>query len=854
MNKIQIRGSKFQTYNSVHGNTVHLHILSYCLFGMINTLYPDKPALIIRDHQDSYRQLTGKIQTFSNLFSGKEYKKIAIFSENRPEWIYAFYSGWKNGAMVVPIDFLSSADDASYILNDCRPELVFASRGVVKTLEKMKGKLHYEPEILFFEDIEPVVSENENQWNFTPQAEKTAAIIYTSGTTGSPKGVMLSFSNVYANIKAVTEDYAIFTSDRPVLILLPLHHIFPLAGSMIAPLHVGGCVVMSPSMQSSDIIETVKAHPVRIMIGVPRLYELLYRGIKAKIDAKAIGRLFFRIVKALGSRKLARKIFKKVHQGLGGELEIMVSGGAALNKEVGNFFKTLGFDVMEGYGMTEASPMITFPRPGKIVIGTAGQALPGLTVEIRDGEIVARGPNIMQGYFNRPEETAEVLRDGWLYTGDLGELDSKGYLRITGRKKEIIVLPNGKNVNPVELETKLEKTVPCVKEAGVFLNREILHAIILPDYQYLANEGIKNAEDYFRENVFLGFNSELTSYKRIAKFTLVREELPRTRLGKIQRYKLAELAEPREIKAVKFYEDSGSEEYLAVKSFLESQVDMTVSPDDHLEFDIALDSLGKLSLIDYIEKTFGVKIEEEHLPRFPQVKSLVEYIKVNKRWHKEDVTNWAVALKEKVHVKLPKTWPTLAVIKNSAKGFFAVYSGLKSRGIDNVPEGPCIIAPNHESFFDALYLAAALKMKTMKKSYFYAKKKHVNNRFLRFMASTNNVIVMDVNKDLKESIQKLAEVLRKGKNVIIFPEGTRSKTGKMGEFKKTFAILSKELDIPVVPVAIHGAYKAMPYKAIFPRPLSKISISFSEPVYPGAYSSDELTRVVKERIVRMIES
>jgi long-chain acyl-CoA synthetase len=153
-----------------------------------------------------------------------------------------------------------------------------------------------------------------------------------------------------------------------------------------------------------------------------------------------------------------------------------------------------------------------------------------------------------------------------------------------------------------------------------------------------------------------------------------------------------------------------------------------------------------------------------------------------------------------------------------------------------------------------LYLAAALKMKTMKKSYFYAKKKHVNNRFLRFMASTNNVIVMDVNKDLKESIQKLAEVLRKGKNVIIFPEGTRTKTGKMGEFKKTFAILSKELDIPVVPVAIHGAYKAMPYRAIFPRPLSKISISFSEPVYPGAYSSDELTRVVKERIVRMIES
>jgi long-chain acyl-CoA synthetase len=141
----------------------------------------------------------------------------------------------------------------------------------------------------------------------------------------------------------------------------------------------------------------------------------------------------------------------------------------------------------------------------------------------------------------------------------------------------------------------------------------------------------------------------------------------------------------------------------------------------------------------------------------------------------------------------------------------------------------------------------------MNRSYFYAKKTHVNNWFLRFLASTNNVIVMDVNKDLKDSIQKLAEVLRKGKNVIIFPEGTRTKTGRMGEFKKTFAILSKELNIPVIPVAITGAYKAMPRKAIFPRPFSRISISFALPVYPEAYTSDELTSVVREKITGMMK-
>ncbi|MCU0370970.1 MAG: AMP-binding protein, partial [Bacteroidales bacterium] len=465
--------------------------------------------------------------------------------------------------------------------------------------------------------------------------------MFTSGTTGSPKGVMLSFANLLANIRAVTEEVKIFNSERPVLMLLPLHHIFPLAGSMMAPLSAGGSIVMSPSMQSSDILETLKNNQVKIMIGVPRLYELLYKGIKAKIDAKAIGRLFYQIVKLSRSRWLARKIFKKVHRGLGGHLEIMVAGGAALNKDAGHFFQVLGFEVLEGYGMTESAPMITFPRPGHAIIGTTGQALPGLKVEIRDGEIVAKGPNIMQGYYNRPEETADVLKDGWLYTGDLGEIDHKGYLRITGRKKEIIVLPNGKNINPAELESRLEKSIPGVKEAGVFLYHDNLHAVILPDYNFLEAGGVENPEQYFREQVMPGFNRELTSYKRIMQFTLVKEELPRTRLGKIQRFKLQDLIGVKAAKDQKSYAGAVSEEYLAVKSFIESQVDMTVSPDDHLEFDIALDSLGKLSLIDFIEKTFGVKIEEENLLKFASVKSLVEYIRNHKRFHNLEVTNWA---------------------------------------------------------------------------------------------------------------------------------------------------------------------------------------------------------------------
>ncbi len=805
----------------------------------------DKKYIITHNQDITGRELLKYIQQYSQLFNDKGITKIGIYSENRLEWIYAFFAALQNNCIAIPIDYMSSAEDVAYIIDDCQPEILFISQAMQEAYAKVKLKSTFQPKIIVFEDHLPVADQPESTWTGPDDNDNTAVIIYTSGTTGSPKGVMLSYTNIIQNMNAVIEA-KIFHSESQTLVLLPLHHIFPLVGSMMVPLYAGGTLVVSPSMQTPDLMKTLADNQVTVMIGVPRLYELMYRGLMAKINSSVIAKAFLGLVYRTKSRKLGKILFKKIHKGLGDHLLYMIAGGAALNKEVGTFFYLIGFDILEGFGMTEAAPMITFPRPGNVKIGSTGQALPGLTVEIRDGEIVAKGPNIMKGYYNRPEETAEVIKDGWLYTGDLGRIEKGGFLYITGRKKEIIVLPNGKNINPVEVEMKLEGSSLAIKEAGVFMHKEMLHAVILPDYKFLEDNNIADVSQYFRESVLSPFNAEMSSYKRIMQFTLVNTELPRTRLSKLQRFKLEDLINRTESEKP-VSKDPDTEEYRAVKSFIESQVDMDVSPEDHLIFDIALDSLGKLSLIDYIDKTFGVKIAEEQLLKFPSIKTISEYVRTHKLFHKQEDTTWTGDLKEDTEVDLPEYSFLLGTIVHSVRSVANIFIKTEVKGLENILEGACFFAPNHQSKLDAFLVLSYLDKKSLKETYSYAKKDHVKGAVRKYLAHRTNIIVMDLARDLKESIHKMAEVVKLGKKILIFPEGTRTETGGIGSFKKTYAILSTELNVPVVPIAISGAfYGDKKDKMRVKR--TKITVEFLAPINPDGMSPDELNDLVKQRI------
>lgn len=814
----------------------------------------NKPALILKDQEISYTTLLEKVNTYATLFSADACEKVAIYSENRFEWVYAFYAGWKNHCIVVPIDFMAPADEVAYMLEDCKPEVLFCSQEKAQEAKDALQSLSYAPKLLIFEELEEHLQALETPPSIDlPEHDRndTALIIYTSGTTGSPKGAMLSFDNVLVNTEAVTQDVPIITPEQRVLVLLPLHHIFPLLGTIVMPLYAGGTCVFTPSMASEDIRETLQTHGVTFILAVPRFYNLIRKGIREKIQSSIIARMLFKLAEQVDSSAFSKRLFKTVHQRFGGKIQYMICGGAAIENEVARDFKTLGFDLLTGYGMTEAAPMITFTHPGTLKIGASGQPLPTNEVKIVDGEITAKGRNVMQGYYHRPQETAEIIKDGWLYTGDLGYLDEEEFLFVTGRKKHIIVLPNGKNINPEEIEFKILKQFDAVREIGVFMHEGILQAVIYPDLQKLHDRGVHHIGEFIRWDILDKYNHAVSPAKKITKFTAVKHELPKTRLGKLKRFQLPALTE--EVSSTRQHQnDPDYPEYQMVKDFLKEQTGRSIYPDSHIEIDLALDSLDKVSFLTFLHSTFGVEMQDEEIIQHLTVEKIAEYAREKKVKMDVEGVNWHKILREKVNVALPTSSSIHILGNNLLKFILNRYFKLSMTGLENLPESPFIFAANHQSYIDGLVIAHFFDANLVKQSYFYAEERHFRKRWQQIFAERHNVIIVDINRKLKLSLQKMAAVLKSGKNIVIFPEGSRTRDGHLAEFKKTFAILSRELNIPIVPVALQGAYEAMPAGKIIPKFRQAISVDFLPPIFPENLNYESLTDKVYQCIKKQM--
>lgn len=827
-------------------------------------------ALIYRDLPITYQQLCVRSQALSLQLVIRPGERVVIFCENRPEWIYCLFAVWQAGGIAVPVDALSRQEELAYIVKDSAPTLVLTSsycRAVAK--QALFGQfLPSRTRLLCVDDLNledsnSVLRRSDAGLTFGNPVNNTALVLYTSGTTGNPKGVMLSFANLFSNVDGIRETQIVSHTDR-VLSILPFHHSYPLMVTIIVPLCLGASIVMLERISGEDIMRAMTLHKVTIFVCVPRVINLLHQKIMQKIHSSPAATALFNLCKTVKKKQVGRLVFKKVHALFGAQFRFFVSGGAKLDETIAEDIEALGFDVLEGYGLTETSPIVTFNRGSIKRIGTVGLPLKNVDICLMGEEVCVRGANVMQGYLGLPEKTAEVVRDGWFHTGDAGKIDSEGFLRITGRIKEMIVLASGKNINPEDIEAQLVSQATWVKEVAVLERDGRLFALIRPDFDALKAANVVNISNEVKWKVVEAYNLSCREYAKITGFKVVQTELPRTRLGKLRRFMLQTKALERD-EAVSA-NDPDDPIWHVLKNFLANLTTKPFSFDSHLEIDLGFDSLDKVELLVFIEKTFRIKITEEQLAGLMEIKRLVKYLRQAPSEGQSEMQQGSTfentqakigeglfeALKHDVATGIASSSFLLLLLKYVLLLVFKLFFRLRVKGVEQLPVSPMLICPNHQSYMDGFLILASLPAHVLKDTCFVATEDFFRSKLRKAIAYHVHVIPLDAHKGIMDVMKQCASLLRNGKNVVIFPEGARTRDGRLMQFHETFAILACHARASVAPVAISGAFEAYPAGQRFPKP-AKVTVQFLKQVNPIGKSPQELTTIVKERIQSLLD-
>jgi long-chain acyl-CoA synthetase len=527
----------------------------------------------------TYQELKEETDSFAFGLAALGLKKddcVSLIAENRPEWVYADFAMQLLGIINVPLYPSLTSDSIQYILNDSESKAIIVSTGfqLNKVQKVWKNCKHLKYIIILNEHEDGVAAENIFTFKQVQEKGKSiqsgnsdllkrfsagikgddvCTIIYTSGTTGEPKGVILTHENIISNVNAVLDVFPI-TKEDVFLSFLPLCHIFERMGGYYTAF-AAGCTVYYAESIEKVAANLLEAKPT-LMTSVPRLFERIQSRIIKNVESQSvtkqkifywaleIGKKYYAEKKkgsvslALSTKyKIADKlVFKKIRARTGGRLRFFISGGAALSKELGEFFEAAGIKIVEGYGLTESSPVITANRFDDYKFGTVGKPLPGVEVKIAsDGEILARGPNIMKGYYKKKKETEETVINGWLHTGDIGVFDSEGYLMITDRKKHLFKTSAGKYIAPSHIENIFLSSKYIDQFVLIGDKRMFLSALIVPDYEalkeyadahkitYTNESDLTNNEQIYKliENDMAKLQKQLANYERVRKFALL---------------------------------------------------------------------------------------------------------------------------------------------------------------------------------------------------------------------------------------------------------------------------------------------------------------------------------------------
>jgi len=781
----------------------------------------------------------------------KKGDRVFLSARNSPSWCISYLALSAAGAVGVPVDPELTASEMRTLMTDAGVSFLFHDDYTAAKVSEAADGIDAERF-----DISGIPEADAPAGRVSglqdgPAPDDTASIIYTSGTTGSPKGVVLTHGNFCSDADALA-GAGIISHDDNIISVLPLHHTYPFMSTFLVPLFEGATVTYPKGLKGSDLLDAVRDRGATILVGVPQLLELFRnRILQGFSEVPVLNRVFPSLLRVLSFMRrrydvnLGRYVFSSVHKRFGSRFRFFASGGARLDPRIMQDLEALGFTVLEGYGLTETSPVVTFNPPQKRKPGSAGRPLKNVEIRISsDGEILIRGPMVMKGYYKNPVETERTIRDGWLHTGDLGYMDGDGYLYITGRTKEVIVLSSGKNIYPEDVERHYQEGIGLIKELCVVGTGEGLSAVVVPDMEMAKKMKVGNIHEYLKWEIN-ALSMKLPPYMRLKGFVLSPDPLPRTPLGKLRRFMVKRLLEEGEREKAREADESLLSDTIASKvvSSLREVMgrDIAVGRRDSLELDIGLDSLKRIELVVALERNLGVKLYDDFTLDVQTVEELVEKarktVREGGRKREEDVGLLDVTEEEKrtaeellsrgLYERL-----MLFVMTVFLRLFSRVYFRVKLTGVENIPLPPFIMAPNHASYLDSFLLAANLPLRVFKSLYFQGASKYFEGPFMRWFAHFAHVIPIDPDTSLRSALRVSAHILKQKKALCIFPEGGRSFSGEVMEFKKGVGILALELGVPVVPVSIKGTFRAMPRGSMFPRPVP-VEIRIGRPLPPA---------------------
>jgi long-chain acyl-CoA synthetase len=818
----------------------------------------NKDRILFRNQKISFGEAWKKSKSRALFLRDEGYQKgdvIAILAGNSPKWCYTFMAVTAIGAIALPLDTNLTPGQYREMAKSAGARAAFVSSSFRDIFQNLTVyKIEDEPTAIPAGELkeEPLVRDD------------TATLLFTSGTTGNPKIVALTHGNILSVALTCTklEEY---TPDDVTLAMLPLYHVYAFESTFMAPLVTGSSIVFQNSLKGPDIIKALAENPITIFPAAPQMWELFFDALISKLRAqsKAKYRLFMFFLKAapifraMGLGFILRKIFHPVHDVFGHKMRFFISGGAPLKKEYFNYYQTMGFYIMEGYGLTETTGPIAIPYFRDAAAGSVGPPIHGNEVKIKAvnddgiGEIWLKGPAVMSGYYLNDEANRQAFdNERFFNTRDLGYVDRRGHIHVTGRVKNVIVLDSGKNVYPEELELYFRKS-SLISEIAVFGRkmdgRETVYAVIVP--------AVKGSQSYhhIREEI-AALNKDLPAYKTIRRFALSADPLPRNSTRKVLIDEVIRLLS----QGVYQTDASGAaipRNILSPASVREEEIISVLGEKLRAEAlyanetlaDHQIDSLGLVELIVYLEEGLNIAVDMDKVNPLQTLEEFVRYL--------AGCEEQSGANLDDLILHSPLSTKTNAFFNPFNELFLLLVRAICSLCwqfriihkerllLDNA-----IVVANHQSLLDTPVLMSLIPF-AKRRQVFLIGKKEVS--FLRYLFAGAPVLFVDRTGNVVPSLKAAADVLRGGQSLIIFPEGTRTRDGATGKFKSGAAYLALNLNKKIIPVTIRGAYDIMPRGRFLPRFVSgrKLELIIGSEINPRNFSSVEtLTDHLREVI------